>query len=263
MSDGSSSARRPGDDLPRLVTLTISPFNELARWSLERRRIPYREEPQALVWHTVASRRAGGKGTTPVLITAAEIVPESPQIAEWADRQSAPGPRLFPDGRDEEDEVRSLMRRLVDELGPQTRRIAWGHLIDDLPLADRSWRQGLQGWQRRWQLRLLTVSKPVVRRRLGLGDLSDAGRRVRATFDEIADMLSDGRKYLYGDSITAADLAFASMAMPAILPDEGFPVTLPSPDEMGKMARTIQELRQHPAGRFALGLYRDERAPGE
>jgi glutathione S-transferase len=259
-SDGSPT--RPPERLPRLVTLTISPFNELARWSLERRQIPYREEPQALVWHTIASRRAGGKGTTPVLVTPTEVVPESPQIVDWADRRSAPGPRLFPEARADENEVRSLVCRLVDELGPQTRRIAWGHLIDDLPLADRSWGQGLQGWQRSWQRRLLTVSKPVVRRRLGLGNLDDARLRVRAIFDEIGDMLGDGRRYLRGDSITAADLAFASMAMPAILPDEGFPVTLPRPEEMGTMAPTIQELREHPAGRFALGLYRDERPSG-
>jgi hypothetical protein len=29
---------------PRLITLSISPFNELARWSLERAGILYREE---------------------------------------------------------------------------------------------------------------------------------------------------------------------------------------------------------------------------
>jgi glutathione S-transferase len=227
---------------------------------LERRRIPYREEPKALVWHTLASRLAGGKGTTPVLVAGAEVVPESSQIAEWADRQSAPGPRLFPGGPAEA-EVRAIVLWLVEELGPQSRRIAWGHLIDDLSLADQSWGQGLEGWQRRWQLRLLTLGKPVVSRRLGLKHLDEAGTKVRAIFDDVADMLSDGRRYLCGDSITAADLAFASMAMPAVLPDQGFPVTLPRPDEMGKMARTIHELRQRPAGQFALRLYRDERSP--
>jgi glutathione S-transferase len=259
MTDGGPRAQQLDGEVPRLITLPISPFNELARWSLERRRIPYREEPKALVWHTLASRLAGGKGTTPVLVTEAEVVPESPQIAEWADRRSAPGPRLFPDGS-KGDEVREMVLWLVEELGPQTRRIAWGHLIDDLPLADQSWGQGLEGWQSRWQLRLLTLSKPVVSRRLGLAQLGEAETGVRAIFDDIADMLNDGRRYLCGDSITAADLAFASMAMPAVLPDQGFPVTLPSPDEMGKMARTIHELRQRPAGQFALRLYRDERS---
>lgn len=33
-------------------------------------------------------------------------------------------------------------------------------------------------------------------------------------------ILSDGRLYLCGDSISAADIAFASMAFPVILPEE-------------------------------------------
>jgi glutathione S-transferase len=259
MRDRNPTGPNGGKDLPRLITLTISPFNELARWSLERRGVPYREEPQALVWHTIASRLARGKGTTPVLVTASEVIPESPQIAAWADDQPGSGPRLFPDGQ--RGEVRRQMLRFVNELGPQTRRIAWGHLIEDLPLADRSWGQELEGRQRRWQLRLLRAGKPVVRRRLGLAGVEDAGPRVRAIFDEVAATLDDGRRYLCGDSITAADLAFASMAMPAILPDEGFPVALPAPEEMGRMAPIIRELREHPAGQFALRLYRDERSP--
>jgi len=260
MPSASSVADAP-EELPRLITLPISPFNELARWSLERRGIPYREDPKALVWHAFASRLAGGKGTTPVLVTEAEVVPESPQIAEWAERQDAPGPLLIPDD-EQGDEVRQWMRRLVDELGPQTRRVAWGHLIDDLPLADRSWGQGLEGWQRRWQLRLLRAGRPVVRRRLGLAEAEDAGPKVRVVFDEVARVLDNGGPFLFGESITAADLAFASMAMPAILPDEGFPVTLPPPEAMGKMTQTIRELRAHPAGEFALRLYRDERQTG-
>src|SRR5919109_4034999 len=83
---------------PRLITLSISPYNELARWSLAHAGIAYREEPKALAIHTFASRRAGGKGTTPVLVAGDEVVPESAEIAEWADRRASPERRLFPEG---------------------------------------------------------------------------------------------------------------------------------------------------------------------
>lgn len=36
----------------------------------------------------------------------------------------------------------------------------------------------------------------------------------------VENILSDGRRYLCGDSISAADIAFASMAFPVILPEE-------------------------------------------
>lgn len=244
---------------PRLITLQISPFNELARWSLERCGIAYREEPQALIWHTVASRRAGGKGTTPVLICGDEIVPESAEIVAWADRNSGPV-RLFPSGPEGE-EARRLMARLIAELGPETRRIAWTHLIDDLELADRYWGHELPPGQRRAQPYLLRISKPAVRRRMKLGGAAlGAPVRVGEIFDEIAGRL-DGKRFLFGETLSAADIAFAAMASPAILPDQGFPVPLPAPEAMSTVAPTIEALRAHPAGQFALRLYREERAP--
>ncbi|HEX9967578.1 MAG TPA: glutathione S-transferase C-terminal domain-containing protein [Solirubrobacterales bacterium] len=245
---------------PRLITLQISPYNELARWSLERCGIAYREEPQALIWHTIASRRAGGKGTTPVLVCGAEIVPESPQIVEWADRRSETA-ELFPSGADGE-EARRLMMRLVDELGPESRRIAWTHLIDDLALADRHWGHGLPSTQRRAQPYLLRIAKPAIRRRMKLGDapLEGVPVRVGEIFDEIAARL-DGRRFLFGDALSAADIAFAAMASPAILPEHGFPVPMPTPDALSSVAPTVRALRAHPAGEFALRLYREERTP--
>lgn len=245
---------------PRLITLSISPFNELARWSLEWRGIPYREEAQVLVWHAIASRRAGGRGTTPVLVAGKEVVPESPAIAEWADRQPAASPPLFPAGADAS-AVRRFVRRQVDELGPAGRRFVWSHLIEDLAMADRHWAQGVEERQRRWQPYLLRLGRPVIKRRLGLHPRQLKGNleRVRAIFDEVATRLEDGRPYLFGDSLTAADIAFAAMSMPVVLPDRGFPVALPAPAEMGKIASQIEELRAHPAGQFALRLYREDR----
>jgi glutathione S-transferase len=242
---------------PRLITLQISPYNELARWSLERCRIVYREEPQALVWHTIASRRAGGKGTTPVLVCGGEVIGESAEIAEWADRHSETV-SLFPGGADG-DEARRLMRRLVGELGPESRRVAWTHLIDDLALADRHWGHGLPPAQRRVQPHLLRIAKPAIRRRMKLEkQLDGIPVRMGEIFDEIAARL-DGRRFLFGETLSATDIAFAAMAMPAILPDRGHPVPLPRPREMTAVTPTVEALRAHPAGQFALRLYREER----
>ena len=71
---------------PRLITIPLSPFNELARWSLDHAGVAYDEEPNGLLFHVIASRRAGGKGTTPVLVADGEVIGESAEIAEWADR---------------------------------------------------------------------------------------------------------------------------------------------------------------------------------
>jgi glutathione S-transferase len=246
---------------PRLITLSISPYNELARWSLERSGIPYREEPQALVWHVIASRRAGGKGTTPLLIVGDEVVGESAEIAEWADRQAESSRGLYPEGA-AGDEARSLVRLFGEELGPESRRLIWGHLVNDHALADRYWGQRVSDRQRRAQPWLLRLGKPGVRRALGLGkrEIEAAPGRVRAIFDQVAERLRDGHRHLLGDELSVADIAFAAMASPAVLPSEGYPVKMLSPEEFPEpIAVTIHELRAHPAGEYALRLYREER----
>jgi glutathione S-transferase len=246
---------------PRLITLSISPFNELARWSLERAGIDYLEEPQALVWHVIASRRAGGKGTTPVLVADGEVLGESAEIAEWADRHAEPGRRLYPDDATGE-EARALVRRFCEELGPESRRVIWGHLVNDHVLADRYWGQRVSARQRRAQPWLLRFGKLGVRRALGLSkpQVEAAPGRVRAILDQVDERLQDGRRHILGDELTVADIAFAAMASPAILPEEGYPVKMPRPEEFpDPVATRVRELRAHPAGAYALRLYRDER----
>ncbi len=246
---------------PRLITLSISPYNELARWSLERSGIQYREEPQALVWHLIASRRAGGQGTTPVLVRGDEVVGESADIAEWADRHSEAESRLYPEG-EEGDEARSLVTQFGEELGPETRRVIWCHLVNDPALADRYWGQRVSAGQRRAQPWLLRLGKPGVRRALGLSksQVEVAPGRVRAIFDQIAERLRDGRRHILGEQLTIADISFAAMASPAVLPDQGYPVEMPGPEDFPEpVATNIRELRAHPAGQYALRLYREER----
>ena len=51
------------------------------------------------------------------------------------------------------------------------------------------------------------------------------------------------------------------MASPAIAPPEGYPVRMPQPEELADdVAATMEELRAHPAGQYALRLYREERS---
>lgn len=245
---------------PRLITLSISPYNELGRWSLERAGIAYREEPQGLALHVFASRRAGGKGTTPVLVAGDEVVPESAEIADWADRRAPPERRLFPEGAPGE-EARMLVRRFGEELGPASRRVIWRHLIRDIDLACRYWEQGLSPRQARWQPRAMKLARPMAKRTMKLGeeDLAAAPAIVRSHFDEVAERLADGGR-IVGDSITAADISFAAMASPAVVPAEGYPARMPQPEEFpDDVATTISELRAHPAGQYALRLYREER----
>jgi glutathione S-transferase len=251
-----------GEAAPRLISLPISPYNDFARWCLERAGVAYREERQALVLHVFASRRAGGKGTTPVLIADGEAVGDSSEIAEWADRHALPERRLYPEG-DAGQEARRMVVRFANELGFEARKVIWTHLIDDVELACRYWSPGVSPRSLRAQPWALRAMKPIVKRSLGLKrDSAEAApQRVREIFDEVARSLADGRPHLMGDRITALDLSFAAMSSPAVLPPVGYPVPVPHVEDFPEqIAATIRELRAHPAGEYALRLYRDERA---
>ena len=82
--------------------------------------------------------------------------------------------------------------------------------------------------------------------------------KIKVAFDEVAALLADGRPYLTGASFTAADLAFASLAAPALGQPYACAPALDA-DTPAAMREQLEELRAHPAGRFALRLWAEER----
>ena len=79
----------------RLLTIPISHYCEKARWALERAGLTYHEERHVQGVHILASKRAGGHGTTPVLVTEHGTFAGSEWIVRYADLHLDPEDRLF------------------------------------------------------------------------------------------------------------------------------------------------------------------------
>ncbi len=246
----------------RLLTIPISHFCEKARWALDRAGVEYAEHPHVQLIHIFAARLAGGGRTVPVLVTAdGEVLADSTTILRWTDTRVALEQRLYPDG-ELGISAAALETWLDDGLGPDGR--LWMY-HETLPVVDELEPWALAGVPP-WERRLFRVSRPFVgvaiRRYLGVDAVSASAavERIRGVFDSVADRLSDGRPFLLGDRFTAADLTFAALAAPMLLPVRyGSP--LPPPEAMpDALASEVRRLRAHPAGVFADRLYSEERS---
>jgi glutathione S-transferase len=245
----------------RLLTIPISHFCEKARWALERAGLDYVEERHVQGIHVFMARRAGGGETTPALVADEGVFPESEDIVRYADGHLPEELRLFPADPALSDEVTDLSRWLDEGLGPDGRRLMYAHMLHHRRLMLRVNNQGVPAWEDRTMRVLWPLITRMVNRHLDVGPttLDDDSVRVRNTFDAIAERLADGRPYLCGERFTAADLTFACLASAVLGPPE-YGVRLPQLDELpAQVAHDVGEFRQHPAGVYALELFRTER----
>jgi glutathione S-transferase len=238
---------------PRLITIPISHYCEKARWALERAEIPYREEPHLQAIHWAHVWRAGRGRTAPVLVTDEAVLTESSDILRWVDVRS--DLRLYPPG------AAALEARFDDELGPHGRRWMYHRIFAWPDLLRAYGATGVPRWERAVLPLFLPLVERIIGRYLDVDDdtAAESRERVRAVFDEVGERLGDGRRYLVGDSFTAADLTFAALAASVLVPSR-YGVPLPPLDVLPEpFAGEVRAMREHPAGRFALRLYDQER----
>lgn len=243
--------------MDHLVTISISHYCEKARWALQRAKLPFVEDGHLPIFHTRPVRRAGGQRSTPTLKTGQGTLTDSTDILRYVDTKR-PG-LLFPEQRAE---VEALEDRFDLQLGPATRRVAYYHLLPHRSLVLRLIGVEVPRWEV-WGLRLFyPIAVGMMRRGLKI-DAAGAERslkKAREIFEEVNSRLSDGRPYLCGNKFTAADLTFASLASPLLLPPE-HPIFHPDPGILPEAFRSlVEELRSTPAGQHGLRMYREERA---
>jgi glutathione S-transferase len=245
----------------RLVTIPISHFCEKARWALDRAGVGYTERPHLQLIHIFAARFAGGGRTVPVLVTDDdEVLSESAAILRWADTKIEPERRLYPDG-DLGAAAAALEAWLDQGFGPDGRLWLYHETLPVLRDMAPWALTGVPAWERG----VFHAGGPLIgvalRRFLGVdAAAARAGlNRIDGVFDDIAARLADGRRCLLGDRFTAADLTFAALAAPLLMPP-AYGSPLPPPEAMpAALAREVRRLRSHPAGAFADRMYRDER----
>ena len=245
----------------RLITIPPSHFCEKARWALDRYGVPYVEQCHPPILHYLATRRAGGGRTAPVLVTDVGVFADSTDILDFVDGRFASDGRLYPTEEQQRRQVAELEELFDTKLGPHTRRVAYFHLLPHTPLLLEAVLHRASARDRVVFRSMLPLMRVMLRR--GMRITPEGAARsldhVREVFDTIGQRLAEGRRYLVAERFTAADLTFAALASPVVLP-RGFGAPLPSLAELpASVLPLIEEMRGTDAGQFAQRLYRDER----
>jgi len=246
---------------PVLVTIPISHFCEKARWALDRAGVPYVERRHMQVVHQVAARLAGGGTTAPVLATPDGVFSQSREILLYADSFLPEPVRLYPRDEAVRGEVLALEDRFDAVLGVEGRRWLYHEVFKDpMPFASFNL-EGVPAWERRAFPFVLAPAKIYINRYLDIDDTTSARalQLVDEELDAVAELLSDGRRFLAGDRFSAADLTFAALSAPLIVPVE-YGTPQPQPEQMpDAMADRVRAWREHPAGRFATRMFAERR----
>jgi glutathione S-transferase len=245
----------------RLITMPHSHYAEKARWALDWLALPYREEPHVPLLHRLPTTRNGGR-SVPVLLHGERRLCDSTDILLHADASSG-GDKLYPGDPAQRAEVTALEDRFDDVLGPHTRRWAYAQLLSDRRALRKMMSRGVPWLEAALLPLLMPAIVPTVRAAFRITpDSAERSRlRVWELFKEVDERLRDGRPFLVGGRFTAADLTFAALASPVVLPAQCGASYPPLDEVHGAMREEVLRLRDTDAGQFALRLYGQHRAP--
>jgi glutathione S-transferase len=249
-----------------LITIPFSHFCEKARWALDATGVAYREEGHPPGLHRRAVRRVRGRGSVPVLVVEdGRVLDDSPLIVRFADDAALPGREILPPEGPLRDEALALERDFDFHLAPHIRRFVYFHVLPRRDLALAQFRRNVPAGE----ARIVTVFYPLLRlfmkRFMNVTpERSLASRdRTRQVFDQIGQRLADGRPFLLGDRFGLADIAFASLAAPLVVPPEHPKFKVDVETVPAALLAEQQQLSASPAGEFVRRLYRDHRQERE
>lgn len=241
----------------RLVTIRPSHYCEKARWALDHFGASYTEEAHPPVVHWAWSLPSGGGRTVPILCVGRHVIGDSSAILRFLDAEHGGERRLYPVDVDLAAEVEELEEHFDTRLGPHTRRLVYFHLLPHRSLALEALEPGVASGQRAVFRTGFHLFRFLMLRGMNINPASAerSAARVRQVFDEVGARLADGRRFLVGDGFTAADLTFAALAAPVLLPPR-YGAPLPTLDRLPHgLTELVDEFRSHAAGIFALRLY--------
>ncbi|KAI5063454.1 hypothetical protein GOP47_0022001 [Adiantum capillus-veneris] len=262
MTSSSFSAAMPEF---QLISLGPSHYCEKARWALQRCVSSFSEERHYPGFHVPRVKKLGGGTSLPKLIITGNgeetrVLHDSSDILVFTDTLiGEESLKLYP--ADRKEAICEWEDLFDDVLGPHVRRWAYCHVLYHKGIYALL-SQGAPRLEKVAGFLLLPVFQHAIFKLMGCGKQNAkeiSFSKITSVFEKVDEALADGRPFICGDTLTAADVTFASLAGPAVLP-KGYGARLPTIEMCPKeMAENIQQLRETPAGKHIMKLYETQR----
>jgi cytochrome P450/glutathione S-transferase len=249
---------------PTFVTNNVGGSDEIARWVLDLNDILYKDEPHAPILSSAIMAKLTGEpgiNNNPVLIKTDALIYSADSIVKYFDQRSLPSKRLIPGDPQKKKEVLDLYDLFTGDYEYALSRYVYSLMIPNRKFATSVITKRIP-WNERLTCKLSYSSlSNTLQEQLNLSENTPDERLayIKTIFKQVDDLLSDGRRYLTGDKITLADIAFASVSAPLIVPYEFGGVVPPINNTPPELRKAINELRTTTAGQFVLRLYYEDR----
>ena len=239
----------------RLIAIAISHYCEKVRWALDYLNIEYVEENHAPPFHRQYTSRYGGT-SVPVLVTKDQAFTDSHDILQYLDSISE-DKKLYPKNSQLRHSVETLEKLFDEKLGVATRLYGYYYAIQKPLTVSLAWGIKAPLIERIKVIFALTKIPKTLKQFYNVTpETKDAALEdIREVFQVVNSKIDSGQKYLVGDRLSAADIAFAALASPVLRPPN-HPVYSSNLAKMSpERLSVVEELRSTPAGELVMGLY--------
>lgn len=242
-----------------VVALPYSPFCEKLFWAYDRSKAAYGIRVVFQGFFPTTLMEFSASSVPIVVADTGSVIKDSKDALDalYAEGQEW----LYPTGYS----VHQVESGFGDAFGKSVARIVYHHLFstdEGNVLLKRVWKVDVTFLERLLCDPLFPACRFAMYSGMGLPDgLPGFIATVDEAFARVSALLSDGRKYLCGTPhMTAADITFASLAYPLVLPAEKAAVFVSWDDWLPEGFRAeVRRRRETAAGQFVLRLYEEER----
>lgn len=244
----------------RLITIPVSHYCEKVRWALDYLKLPYVEEPHMPPFYKLATTKAGGE-TVPILVTEDDNFTDSTDILKYLDSIVSNDLKLYPTDSQQRQQVEELEELFDEQLGTAVRSWAYFYIIDSSQIIQPKWTQGVPFYEKLLFPVVFPPMRSLVKKKYDVNAESVVQyyEQIENVFEKVNELLADGRNYLVGDKMSAADISFASLAAPILQPPQ-HPIKSSNSEELpAEMLSKIKKLQETAAGKFVLNLYENWR----